>query len=222
MAEPVIAHPQPVIRPLGDRGLIVQFATTLSDDANGAAVAFARRLEADPPTGVGEVAPNLVSVLLTYDPQRVTFAALAGEVRLRLGGAPVPVHTGATHRIVARFGGEDGPDLDEVAAQLGVSTAAFVTRHCAAPLRVLATGFAPGFVYCGFHPEGLAVARRVEVRRAVPPGTILFAARQTAITATAIPTGWHVIGRTAFRNFDAAAEPPTRLRAGDAIVFEAA
>lgn len=222
MAEPVTVPPLPIIRPLGDRALIVQFATTLSDAANRAAIDFAHRIEADLPAGVDEVVPNLVSVLLVYDPLRVDVAQLAGEVRLRLAGPPATVSLSATHRIVASFGGDDGPDLGEVAAQLGFSAAEFIARHCASSLRVLATGFAPGFVYCGFHAEALAVPRRIEVRRSVPAGTILFAARQTAITATAIPTGWHVIGRTGFRNFDAAAEPPTRLRAGDSIVFEAA
>ncbi|MDF2984487.1 MAG: allophanate hydrolase subunit 1, partial [Devosia sp.] len=89
-------------------------------------------------------------------------------------------------------------------------------------LRVLATGFAPGFVYCGMHPEALAVPRRAAVRRQVPAGTVLFAAGQTAITSTPIPTGWHVIGHTGFRNFDPAAEPPSAVRAGDSIEFEVA
>jgi hypothetical protein len=30
-----------------------------------------------------------------------------------------------------------------------------------------------------------------------------------------------VIGETAFRNFDPAADPPTRLKEGDEVVFEA-
>lgn len=211
----------PLIQPLGDSGLIVRFAATLSEAANRAAIAFARRLEADLPEGVGEVDPNLVSVLLTYDPSKVRFEHLAGEVRLRLTAGAADMPAGMHHRIGVSFGGEDGPDLDAVAAQLGLSPAALIERHCARPLRVLATGFAPGFVYCGFHPEALAMPRRTEVRHSVPPGTVLFAARQTAVTATSIPTGWHVIGRTAFRNFDAAGDPPTRLREGDDVTFEA-
>lgn len=212
---------QPVIQPLGDQGLIVRFAATLSDEANAAAIGFARRLEGRLPDGVRELDPNLVSVLLKYDPARLSFEHLAGELRLLLGKAPEGLAPGARHTIGVRFGGEDGPDLAVVADALALTPEDFVARHVAAPLRVLTTGFAPGFVYCGFHPEDLAVPRRTEVRRSVPAGTILFAARQTAITATAIPTGWHVIGRTDFRNFDPGASPPTRLREGDEIAFEA-
>lgn len=221
MAEHRTQLGSPAIQPLGDRGLLVRFGTTLNDAANRAAIGFARRLEAQLPAGVAEVDPNLVSVLLRYDPGTVSYEQLAGEVRLRLAGSDENPEALARHKIVASFGGEGGPDLDEVAGLLQLTPEKFVARHCASPLRVLTTGFAPGFVYCGFHPEDMVVPRRTEVRRSVPAGTILFAARQTAIAATPVPTGWHVIGRTEFRNFDPAAEPPTRLREGDEVIFEA-
>jgi KipI family sensor histidine kinase inhibitor len=215
--------PNPVIAPLGDRGLLVRFSDTLSDEANLAAIRFARQLREDLPEGVTEIDPNLVSVLLKYDPRRVDFERLAGEVRLMIGSAAGDQGAKARrHKIVVIFGGEAGPDLEEVAATLDLTVEAFITMHNALPLRVLTTGFAPGFVYCGFHSDGLFVPRRIAVRALVPVGTILFAAGQTAITATPIPTGWHVIGQTAFRNFDPATDPPTRLREGDEIVFEAA
>lgn len=209
----------PVIRPLGDQGLLVRFADTLSDDANRAAVGFARRLEGGLPDGVSEIDPNLVSVLLKYDPRQVSYERLAGEVRLLLSDGGVGAPAVSRHKIDVVF---DGPDLAEVAAALGLDEPSFIKQHCARPLRVLTTGFAPGFVYCGFHPDALALPRRTAVRRSVAPGSVLFAAQQTAITSTAVPTGWHVIGHTAFRNFDAAAEPPTKLREGDEIAFGAA
>jgi KipI family sensor histidine kinase inhibitor len=215
-------EPLPLLLPIGDRGLLVRFGHDLSDAANRAAIGFARRLRQDLPEGVTEIDPNLLSVLLKYDPERVNFARLAGELRLRLSVPEADeIALPATHRIAVRFGGAAGPDLEPASAALGISADAFVTAHNALPLRVLATGFAPGFVYCGFHPEALRLPRRTEVRPHAPPGSVLLAAAQTAITSTPIPTGWHVIGRTDFRNFDAAAEPPTRLREGDLVIFEA-
>ncbi|MCR6672765.1 allophanate hydrolase subunit 1 [Devosia ginsengisoli] len=211
--------PTPTIMPLGDSGLLVRFGSALTDAANRAAIVLAVALERDPIAGVVEIVPNLVSVLLRYDPWASAPAAIAGELRLRLfalGDTPVP---GASWTIPTRF---DGPDLDEVAAMLGMAAPDFVAAHNAKPLRVLATGFAPGFVYCGLHGEGLVVPRRTDVRPAVPPGSVLFAAGQTAVTATEMPTGWYVIGHTDFRNFDPAGAPPTRLRPGDMVAFEAA
>lgn len=212
------ANINPLILPLGDHGLLVRFGDSLSEPANEAAIAFGRTAEAAGLPGVVEVVPNLVSVLLNYQPQMIGFERLAGEVRLLVSGPSVPAQAAAGHRVQVRF---DGEDIDGVAAATGLSAAAFIEAHNAAPLRVLATGFAPGFLYCGFHPAALHLPRRAEVRRQVPAGTVLFAAGQTAITSTPIPTGWHVIGRTDFRNFDSASDPPTKVRAGDAVRFGA-
>jgi KipI family sensor histidine kinase inhibitor len=221
MTEGAPRFTRPVIQPLGDQSVIVRFGAVLSDDANRAAVGFARRVAAALPEGVTEIDPNLVSVLLRYDPHRIGYERLASELRLLLAVKLNDTAPGARHTVGVRFGGDEGPDLEAVAAALKLEPETFVAKHCASVLRVLTTGFAPGFVYCGFHAEELSLPRRTEVRRSVPPGTVLFAARQTAIAATAIPTGWHVIGRTAFRNFDAGATPPTKLREGDEIAFEA-
>ena len=213
------ALPEPTLLPLGDRALLVRFGETLTDEANRAAIGFATLVERADVAGVLEVVPNLVSVLLRYEPAVITFNRLAGEVRLLFPGPPEADGSGTQDRVAVTF---DGEDVDEVAALVKLPRTEFIATHNAAPLRVLATGFAPGFLYCGMHPEALVVPRRNVVRRQVPAGTVLFAAGQTAITSTPIPTGWHVIGHTGFRNFDPAAEPPTRVRAGDLIRFEVA
>lgn len=213
--------PVPSIIALGDASLLVRFDTTLTDAANRAAIALAGVLAEEPIAQVREVVPSLVSVLLRYYPMTGSPAAIAGEVRLRLIRlARAEQRRQAAQVIAVRFGGEDGPDLAEVAALLGLTEAAFIAAHNASPLRVLSTGFAPGFLYCGLHPETLILPRRTSVRPSVPKGSVLFAAGQTAMTATDMPTGWHVIGRTNFANFDPAATPPTQLRAGDTIMFE--
>jgi KipI family sensor histidine kinase inhibitor len=207
----------PAILPLGDSAVLVRFGDTLSAEANRQAIGFAARLDRDLPADVVEVAPGLVSVLLRTRPGADLWR-LSGELRLRLDGSAEPVE-GTEHELAISF---DGDDLAEVAALTGLSPGNFVVRHNAGPLRVLATGFAPGFVYCGFHGRELVVPRREQVRPMVPPGTVLFAAGQTAICATPIRTGWHVIGRTAFQNFDPAATPPTRLSPGDTVRFTVA
>lgn len=211
----------PTLVPLGDKGVLIRFADRLDMDANAAAIGFARNLQSRPIPGIVEIVPNLVSVLVRYDPQRIGFAGLCGELRL-VDREVEDGEPAAGHRVEIAYGGEDGPDLDAVAAELRLTVPDFIKAHGSEPLGVLAVGFAPGFVYCGMHAEDLLVPRRETVRRSVPPGSILFAARQTAIAATPIPTGWAVIGRTRFINFDPAETPPTQLRAGDTITFEAA
>ncbi len=203
--------------PLGDSALLVRFGAELDEHANRAAVGFASRVRgADAPAAVLEVVSSLVSVLVRFDPLHPDAPRLAGELRLLVSGAAI-ITAGDPVTVAVTF---DGADLAEVSASLGLSPAGFVARHNLSPLRVLAIGFAPGFVYCGFHPSDLRVPRRRQVRRSVPAGTVLFAAGQTAITATDVPTGWHVIGRTDFRNFDPQAPRPVALAAGDLVRFE--
>jgi KipI family sensor histidine kinase inhibitor len=206
--------PVPTLLPLGDRALLIRFSTELSDHANRATIAFARQLEADSPEGIAEIAPGLVSVLLRLA-DGADFARLRGELMLRIGET-VDAAPGVEHDVAVRF---DGADLDEVAGLAGLHPREFIARHNRRPLRVLATGFAPGFVYCGFHAADLMLPRRESVRPMVPAGTVLFAAGQTAISATPIRTGWHVIGQTTFQNFDLEATPPTRLSPGDLVRF---
>jgi KipI family sensor histidine kinase inhibitor len=209
--------PRPTILPLGDSAMLVRFGDRLTDDANRAAIALARQLGGRHLAGVLEVVPGLVSVMVRYDPVVSEPQALAGELRLIVSVLEAfDASSGAEWTIPVRF---DGADLDEVAGLVGLGRDRFVAAHNARPLRVLATGFAPGFVYCGLHDDALIVPRREQVRSVVAAGSVLFAAGQTAIAATAMPTGWHVIGHTGFANFDPAAEPPTRLAAGDMLRF---
>ena len=212
MADPLI----PTLLPLGDQALLVRFSTELSETANRAAISLARQLERETVEGIEEIAPGLVSGLLRYN-SSTDFWRLRGEIMLRMRDDTVQP-LGRDHTVGVAF---DGKDVEEVATLLAMTREAFIARHNSSQLRVLATGFAPGFVYCGFHSADLSVPRREAVRAMVPAGTVLFAAGQTAIAATPIRSGWHVIGTTRFRNFDPASDPPTRLRAGDTIRFEA-
>jgi KipI family sensor histidine kinase inhibitor len=217
MTGPSTIQPKPAIVALGDSSVLVRFDGKLSETANQAAIAFAGMLDQSLPEGVQEIVPNLVSVLLRYDPAVTSYGALAGELRLILFGLDPMKSAGRNWSITVDF---SGPDLGEVAGALGLSVSQFIATHNARALRVLATGFAPGFVYCGLHDPALLLPRRPSIRPSVPASSILFAAGQTAITSTEMPTGWHLIGQTNFKNFDRTSMPPTHLRAGDLVRFE--
>lgn len=211
-----------MLLPLGDRALIVRYGTELDAAANRSAIGLACRLEVAPLVGIQEVAPNLVSVLVRYDPSQTSYTRLATEIAL-LANSPIAAPDLERHHIISiRYGGPDGPDLEAVAGQLAMTSQDFIAAHQSVPLSVLAIGFAPGFIYCGMHAPELHIPRRPSVRAQVPAGSVLFAAGQTAIAATPIPTGWSVIGRTETLNFDPASDAPTFIRAGDRVSLETA
>jgi KipI family sensor histidine kinase inhibitor len=117
-----------------------------------------------------------------------------------------------------------GEDLPEVAEALGTSIPEVIHAHQQQPWTVAMMGFAPGFAY--LVPDDRAVldwavlARRERPREQVPPGSVAIAAGMSAIYPTAMPGGWHLIGRTSLQLFDPVTETdPTVLRPGDRIRF---
>src|SRR6187551_3756329 len=105
-----MTFPTPTLLPLGDSAFLVRFGTSLSDAANRAAIALAAVLDHAPIEGVVEILPNLVSVLLRYDPLAVSPATIQGELRLRLFALQRPTKAARRWIIPTVF---DGPDLPE-------------------------------------------------------------------------------------------------------------
>ena len=75
------------------------------------------------------------------------------------GGTPDPPPR--TVVIPVRYGGVDGPDLQEVARETGLSPDDVVRRHAEALYEVVFLGFTPGFPYLAGLPAELATRRRV-------------------------------------------------------------
>jgi allophanate hydrolase subunit 1 len=69
-------------------------------------------------------------------------------------------------------------------------------------------------------PGELALPRRTDPRPRVPAGSIAIASTLSVIHPSENPSGWHVIGATPVRLFDANWEQPSLLAPGDAVGFE--
>jgi KipI family sensor histidine kinase inhibitor len=136
---------------------------------------------------------------------------------------PSPTHSSSTvARIVdipVCYGGEFGPDLDEVAELCGLAADEVVALHVGGEYLAYMIGFAPGFPYLGGLPDKLAVPRKAVPRLRVPAGSVGLAGQQTGIYPLASPGGWQIIGRTPIRLFTPERMPPTLLQAGDIVRF---
>jgi KipI family sensor histidine kinase inhibitor len=119
------------------------------------------------------------------------------------------------------YGGEHGPDLDEVCEFLGISREAFITSHTNKEYRVDMLGFTPGFAFIGGFDEARDVPRRPQPRVRLDPGSIGIAGGRTGIYTLPSPGGWQIVGRTPMRLFDGGAEQPFVLRAGMRVRFAA-
>ena len=119
------------------------------------------------------------------------------------------------------YGGEHGPDLEEVCEILGISREAFITSHTDKEYRVDMLGFTPGFAFIGGFDEASVVPRRSQPRVRLKAGSIGIAGGRTGIYTLPSPGGWQIVGRTPMRLFDGGAEQPFRLRAGMRVRFVA-
>jgi KipI family sensor histidine kinase inhibitor len=206
--------------PLGEAALHVAIGDAAN--ANTIALDLAAALESAPPAGLYDATPAIDSLLLRFDPLLTQYAAL--EAMLVQLASTLSVQERPTPRsveIAVSYGGSDGPDLAEVAAALGLNEDTFIAQHTSHSYRVMMIGFAPGYPYIGPLPPALHLPRRSTPRNAVPAGSVAIAAGLTGIYPTQLPGGWHIVGRTAARLFDAEANPPALLQAGDEVRFRA-
>lgn len=219
--------------PLGDRALLVRLGT-VADAASAARVqALMHALRDEPMPGQRDLVPAYTTVTVHYRPEQV-MAWLTDDDALcpafdRLRRALLERAAGLTPRDAADarevvvpvwYGGDAGPDLEHVARRCKLDPEEVIARHLDCDHRVAMLGFAPGFPFITGLDVSLRMPRRETPRTAVPAGSVAIAREQSCIYTLSTPGGWNLLGRTPMSLFDAQAEPPSRLRAGDRIRFE--
>jgi len=218
------------LSPLGDRALLIHLGDTIDEETHRLVRVVCAQLADHAVEGTIELVPAFASVAVHYDPARAPNGDGAASPYRRFATAveaalsdfvAIALPTPRTVDIPVCYGGEYGPDLEEVGRQHGLTPDDVVRLHSGATYRVYMLGFAPGFAYMGGLPEAIATPRRPEPRTAVPAGSVGIGGRQTGVYPMTLPGGWQLIGRTPLHMFDAAREPATLLTAGDVVAFRA-
>jgi KipI family sensor histidine kinase inhibitor len=205
------------IRPASDRSLLVSFGQEISEESRHRVAKLSRGLGEI--RGILNLHPAYSSLLVDFDPRllgRAELEALLRELAATGGGADAVERT---LEIPVRYGGEYGPDLEDVARHTGLSAERVVELHASAEYLVYFLGFSPGFPYLGGLPAQLATPRLAAPRTRVPGGSVAIGGSQTGIYPMDSPGGWRIIGRTPLRLFDAGASPPALLAIGDRVRF---
>lgn len=178
-------------------------------------LALLASLEREPLAGVLELVPAARTLLIAFDPGRLTPSHLVAEISGRNLSA-APAAAGPLVEIPVRY---DGEDLGEVAAVLGMSETEVVHRHTTAEYTVAFTGFAPGFAYLAGGDPLLAVPRRKTPRTQVPAGAVGLAGAFSGVYPKTSPGGWQLIGSTPLAMFDLEREPAAILQPGYRVRF---
>lgn len=169
-----------------------------------------------------EVVGGIDSVVARFDIASLDAQTAAQYIEASLAdGIRVPETADTLLEIPVVYGGEQGFDLDELSAKLGLSADEIIDLHSGRDYVVDMVGFTPGFAFIGGLDERLRVPRREEPRQRVPAGSIAIADGRTGIYSLASPGGWTVIGRTSYELFNPEADDPLVVKAGMRVRFKA-
>lgn len=124
-----------------------------------------------------------------------------------------------TVEVPVMYGGENGPDLDKVSENTGLSSSEVIKRHSEAEYLVYFIGFSIGFPYLGGMDLSIATPRLDSPRKSVPKGSIGIAGDQTGIYPLSSPGGWNLIGRTEMDIFNVDDPEQSALQMGDRVKF---
>ena len=215
------------IEPFGESALLVRLGERVDPLLSARIQSLAAEVNRARESGdgrLGVAVAGYASLLVPFDPTIGDVSGVAAWLRnaIASNSAEAAVEDWPLIEIPVRYGGADGPDLDDVARRLGLTSHKVVEVHGSVTYRVYMLGFSPGFGYLGELPAALELPRRDTPRARVPAGSVAIAGRQTAVYPLPSPGGWHLIGRTDERLWDVSREPPARLSPGQTVRFVSA
>lgn len=169
-----------------------------------------------------EIVPGMGNLLLRWTRPLgapCPFAALQAMVLALWDECEAAAPTQRVVTIPVRYGGDAGPDLEDVARHCGLSPDEVIALHSQADYAVYCLGFQPGFAYLGGLDARLFTPRRDTPRLAIAAGSVAIGGSQTGVYPLSTPGGWHVIGHTSLPLFNPTSASGTLLQPGDTVRF---
>lgn len=219
--------------PLGDAAIVIQAGADICEEIHERVVQLFSCIEQHPFAGYVEAVQAFTNVTVFYEPYTVHQSAHLQKMDLSpyewvknyietLLEEKWQEGVQSKRRIVdipVCYGGELGPDLEEVARINRLTTEEVVRIHTAGTYLVYMIGFAPGFPFLGGLSEKIAAPRRETPRMSIPKGSVGIAGKQTGVYPISTPGGWQLIGQTPLPLFYPDEKVPSLLRAGDEVRF---
>jgi KipI family sensor histidine kinase inhibitor len=211
---------EPRFQYASDQSLLIYFGQQITIHAHEQVRRLLRLLELEPVVGVRNLHPAYCSVLVKFDPLKWRHEGLEKELRKYLGRLDkVKLPAPRQVEIPVCYGGEFGPDLDEVASAHAITPERAIELHSSATYLVYFLGFVPGFAYLGELPQELVTPRLPAPRKKVPAGSVGIAGNQTGVYPFETPGGWRLLGRTPVAMFRTDREGLSLLSIGDRVRF---
>lgn len=206
----------------GDSALRVVALAEASEDNWLTVHRLADWLESCGAEGLHGAVPTYDSVLVEFDPVLVSARQVRAFVKLGLLEMGRSAGASAAPRefdVPVVYGGEFGPDLENVAAYQGISTEEVIRLHTEKTYTVRCLGAPAGSPMMDGPAFPKPVPRLKDPRLSVPAGAVAVAGRQAVIAPASAPGGWCVIGQTPLTVLNIRRELLVPYKPGDILRF---
>ncbi len=216
------------IFPLGDSAATIDLGNTINNFLNDKIIAMQHWMLANSFPGQKDIIVAYSSLTIIYDPVVIRqhfrpattiFEWVKAKLQAAFNQSGIQtVSESAIVHIPVCYEPGFGVDLYAMAASKQLSAEEIIELHTARTYRVYTIGFLPGFSYMAEVDERLITPRKIRPAP-VAAGGVGIAGAQTGIYPLNSPGGWHIIGRTPVKQFDAATKELVKLKVGDRVQF---
>jgi KipI family sensor histidine kinase inhibitor len=241
-----LIYREPKFLPGGDRFVLIEFGNEMNLELNFIAQGLAAIIASQKIAGVVETAPSFASLLIHYDPDRISFEDLRREttslvralgpsddivLNSRLFYLPTTYLDRWTRECVQDYCNKikaKEPDPEFVARINGLADSSQLIRvHSGTEYWVAALGFWPGLPFMmALDPRCVITAPKYNPPRTwTPQGTVGMGGASTAIYPVATPGGYQIFARTPVpiwnteKRFPVFHDSIVLFRAGDRVKF---
>ncbi len=204
---------------LGERGILIQFAPDSISDFFLTLLSIKNKLEN---VYKVEVVQTYNELLLKRLPVSSNFTKIKEELITIITGSSIKPQLRSSNffEIPVCYDATLAPDLLEFSNAKSLSLEEIICLHTSPLYTINFLGFLPGFPYLSGLDRTLYHPRKEKPSLNLQKGSIAIGGNQTGIYPQDSPGGWHVIGKTPLRFFDATLEIPSALKAGDTLKFK--
>jgi len=170
--------------------------------------------------GVKEITPAYRSINVYYNPLKINTKELISQLKeAEKVAKEASVTTARRIFIPTIFGGDYGPDLEDVAQQHNLKPSKVIDIFTQYDYLNYFNGFMPGKPYLGGLPKILETSRKKVPSFNVRGGAVVIYGRQVALFGLPEPTGTNWIGCSPVRIYDPRKKEPVFLKIGDYLRF---
>ena len=204
----------------GDSSILIEFGREINEEINRKITTTVQLIHAQQIEGVVDMIPAFCTLLINYDPRIVSFEKMRKRIQ-ELVKMEVKAGTGRkkVFEIPVCYGGEYGPDIDNIASHAGLTKEEVIQIHSSRDYLIYMLGFLPGFCYLGGLDERIHTPRLANPRMKINAGSVGIGGSQTGIYPLDSPGGWQLMGMTPVKTYDPDRETPILVEAGDYIRF---